>query len=515
MTRSVEEISRGLEPARSARPIAPGTRIHVVGAAGSAAAASLLFAQAAGAVVSGCDAGEPTRYSDGVIEAGIEIAWSHDAAHVVRDGVAIIDRLAVSKALTSVDPDQPELHAAHAAGIVATSCQQLIADAIATRGGGLVGVGGTHGKSTTTGWVVHLLVRAGLDPSAFVGALLPGDLTGGRPAVVRLGDGPVTVVEADEYAGNFDPFRPSVGVVINADWDHPDVFPDRAAVVEAFAGWVRRFGGPAPVLVANVGDPGARELLEELRDWTGTVLPFRVIDRATAGEAEALRRGLAGPGGRALVGRHREIDGRTELTVHGLDGTPEGRLVVLRLAGRHNADDALAAAGAALATGVEPATILLGLASFQGVGRRFELKGDVGGVVVLDDYAHHPTAIRATLDAVALRYPGRRVWAVYEPLTFHRTAAMLESFADVLARADRVAIIDIFAVRDPDTTIVSAADLAAAVERHGTAAIAPGSAEATADVLATAVAPGDVVLVMGGGRSTVTAERLVDRLSAG
>ena len=145
---------------------------------------------------------------------------------------------------------------------------------------------------------------------------------------------------------------------------------------------------------------------------------------------------------------------------------------------------------------------------------RFELKGDIGGVVVLDDYGHHPTAIAATLDAVALRYPGRRVWAVYEPLTYHRTAAMLEPFADVLARADRVAIADIFAGRDQDTTIVSAADLAAAVTARGTPALAPGSAEATADALAPLVEAGDVVLVMGGGRSSLIAERLVEALGA-
>ena len=163
-----------------------------------------------------------------------------------------------------------------------------------------------------------------------------------------------------------------------------------------------------------------------------------------------------------------------------------------------------------------PEAVLDGLRTFRGVGRRFELKGDVGGVVVLDDYGHHPTAIGATLDAVALRYPGRRIWAVYEPLTFHRTAAMLEPFADVLARADRVAVADIFAVRDPDTTIVSAADLAAAVELRGTPAIAPGSVEATADAIAPQLVPGDVVLVMGGGRSSVIAERLVQTLrSAG
>ena len=111
-------------------------------------------------------------------------------------------------------------------------------------------------------------------------------------------------------------------------------------------------------------------------------------------------------------------------------------------------------------------------------------------------------------------YPGRRLWAVYEPLTYHRTAAMLDAFADVLARADRVAIADIFAVRDPDTTIVSAADLAEAVAARGTPAIAPGSVEATSDALAPLVEAGDVVLVMGGGRSSVIAERLVDTLEA-
>ena len=523
MTRTVEEIGRGLEAARPPRPIAAGTVIHVLGAAGSAAAASLLFGQHAGGAMSGCDAGEPTRYSDAVVASGIPIGWRHDPAHVVRDDRPIVDRIAVSKALTSVDPDQPELHAAHAAGIVATSCQQLIADAIATLGGELVAVAGTHGKSTTTGWVVHLLTRAGLDPSAFVGALLPADLTGGEPAVVRFGRGRVTVVEADEYAGNFDPYRPSIGVVLNADWDHPDVFADRSAVVTAFEGWVRRFeprlSGEPPTLVAGAGDPGTVELLGRLTDWPGRLLAVSVVEGdsdVAVGRLDELRRlrTTAGPA-RSVVGRHTiGPDGRTELIVHGLDPDDAvGRAVRLRLPGRHNADDALGAAGAALAYGLAPDDVLAGLASFGGVGRRFEVKGVVGGVVVVDDYGHHPTAIAATLDAVALRYPGRRVWAVYEPLTFHRTAAMLEAFAAVLARADQVAIVDIFAVRDPDTTIVSAGDLARAVERLGTPAIAPGSAEATAEALAGSVRSGDLVLVMGGGRSTVVAERLVAALA--
>jgi UDP-N-acetylmuramate--alanine ligase len=432
-----------------------------------------------------------------------------------------VELLAVTKAITSVAPDHPELDAAHEAGIHLVSCQQLIADAAATRGLRTLAAAGTHGKSTTSGWIVHLLAEAGLDPTAFVGALLPVAMTAGHPTTVRIGVGRDFVVEADEYAGNFDPFRPAIAVVLNADWDHPDVFADRAAVVDAFERWVRRFdgGGEAPVLAANVGDLGVRELVARLPDWPGRLVAFEVVlEGATDPTARlaSLAADLATAAGpaAALVATLRIGDaGVSHLVMHGLPGlgpTP----VTLRLVGRHCADDALGAAAVALAAGVEPASVVAGLASFEGVGRRFELKGDVAGVVVLDDYGHHPTAIATTLEAVRLKYPGRRVWAVYEPLTYHRTAVMLEQFADVLATADRVAIAEIFAVRDPDTTITSAQALADAVNRRGRAlALSPGTVEETADVLAPLMEPGDVVLVMGGGKSHILAERLVDRLA--
>ena len=147
------------------------------------------------------------------------------------------------------------------------------------------------------------------------------------------------------------------------------------------------------------------------------------------------------------------------------------------------------------------------------MGRRLEVKGQPRGVLVLDDYGHHPTAIAATMAAVRERYPGRRLWAVYEPLTFHRTAAMLEAFADVLATADQAVIADIWAGRDADTTLTSAAALAAAITARGRPPRRRrASVEETADYLAERVAGGDVVLVMGGGRSYVIAERLVDLL---
>jgi UDP-N-acetylmuramate--alanine ligase len=163
------------------------------------------------------------------------------------------------------------------------------------------------------------------------------------------------------------------------------------------------------------------------------------------------------------------------------------------------------------------AAITTALATFGGVGRRLERKGEAAGVVVYDDYGHHPTAIVATVAAVRQREPERRVWAVYEPLTYHRTAAMLSAFADALAEADAVAVADIWPGRDVDTTLVSAADLARAVSvlRPDIPVLAPGSVEATADALAREVRSGDAVLVMGGGASYRIGERLLERLEAG
>ncbi len=519
--RSAAEIGAGPEPARAARPIGAGQRIHVVGAGGAAAAAAALHAHHAGGAVSGCDPGGPSQYTAPLVDAGVPLAWGHDAAHVVVDGRALQDRLAVTKALTSVQPNHPELVAARTAGLPVTSVQQLIADAAATAGQRLVAVAGTHGKSTTTGWVVHLLTEAGRDPSAFVGALLPAALVGGsRPSTARFGSGPDFVVEADEYAGNFDPYRPAIGALINADWDHPDVFADRAAVVDAFAAWIRRFdgGGERPVLVANAGDPGVREVLELLRDWSGRLVVVSLVEglkpdaQAVRADLAARYRTAAGPASSTVARRSVGPAGEGSLEIHGL-GLSAPISAGLAQAGRHNADNGLVAVAVAVAAGVEPARAAAAMGTFGGVGRRLEVAGDVGGIIVLDDYGHHPTALAATFAAVAERYPGRRLWAVYEPLTYHRTAAMLGDFARVLEQADRVVIAQIHAGRDPDTTVSSAAALAEAVSERGrTPAWAPGTVEETADWLAPRVAPGDIVLVMGGGRSYVIAERLVAHL---
>jgi UDP-N-acetylmuramate--alanine ligase len=515
VTASSDRVRGGLAPAREARPIRAGERIHVVGAAGAGASAAALLAAKAGALVTACDVGGPSPYTAALEAIGISVAAGHSPGHVTTTPRP--ERLAVTKALTAIDPDHPELLEARRANIPIEPWQQVVADAAVGRT--LVGVAGTHGKSTTAGWLVHVLADAGADPLAFVGALLPSDVTGGPPATARWGGGPVFVAEADEYAGNFDPYRPDVAILTSAEWDHPDVFADRAAVIDAFTTWLRS-APPDGVLIANVADEGVAEVVERLRGWPGTVTAYALVDQAPqriGSYARAISERFVtarGPAG-TLLGRVTETRPvGTTLEIHGLDPLAGPVSVQLRTAGRHNAANALAVAAAAMTLGIGADDIAAGLGSFDGVGRRLELKGEAGGVTVYDDYGHHPTAIHETIAAVRQRAPGRRVWAALEPLTFHRTAAMFDELAAVLTEADAVAVADIWAGRDPDTTIASAGHLAAAVaaRRPEMPVLAPGSPEATGDRLATEVRAGDVVLVMGGGRSYRIGERLLERL---
>jgi UDP-N-acetylmuramate--alanine ligase len=471
-------------------------------------------------VASGCDPGGPSQYTPALEAAGIPLAWAHDPAHVT--GPERPHRLAVTKALTAVDPDHPELAAARAARIPVEPWQQVVADAAAGRT--LAAVAGTHGKSSTSGWLVHTLVAAGVDPAAFVGALLPTSVTGGAPATARWGAGPF-VVEADEYAGNFDAYRPDLIVLTSVEWDHPDVFADTTAVSSAFETWIRAAaaGGAEPTLIANVGDPNVATLGRRLiGTWPGRLILTAVID-APAQRLDGFARGLAeefadghGPAP-VLLARiaTADADGTTvQLYSRALLGEPH--TIRLATAGRHNVANALGVVAAARALDVPAEPALAGVTSFAGVGRRLERKGEAAGVTVYDDYGHHPTAIRETIAALRQREPGRRLWAVYEPLTFHRTAAMLDDFATVLATADAVAVADIWAGRDPDTTVASATGLAEAVaaRRPEIPVAAPGSVEDTAAWLAAEVRSGDTVLVMGGGRSYRIGELLLERLGS-
>ncbi len=508
MTRRIEEIGAGIAPARPGAPLKLPLRLHIVGVGGTAATAAALHAAALGVNVSGYDRNLAPATAQLLQGAGVTISAEGDLRPV---GTAHL--VAVSKAITSTLPNHPQLEAARAAGVPIISLQQVIADVAATRGGALIGVAGTHGKTTSTGWLLAALQASGRDPSAFVGGPLPAGQGSPAGAPVHLGVEPGFIVEADEYGGNFDPYAASAALILNVDWDHPDIFPDREAAVATFVAWA------TPVLdrgvvVVNIADRGGEETTALLKQRDrGNLITYAVRSH---GHAETIADVTAelledGKGGVALQGLR--LSPRALTLAPGLSELRDETLRI-GLLGAHNAANALGVATIGAAVGGSADGIRRALAEFPGVGRRMEIRYDRGGLTILDDYGHHPTAIDATIATVRLRYPGRPLLLAIEPLTYHRTAAMLDELARSCAAADRVVVADIFAVRDTDLTTTSAAALATAIAALGVPAVAPGSVEASADLLAGSLPPHAVVLVMGGGRSTELATRLAATLAA-
>ncbi len=462
-----------------------GERIHLIGAAGSGAAGVALLLHHAGALVDGCDTDTPSPYTPPLEAAGIVVASGHDPAHL-----SGVDRVAISPALR-IHPDLPELTAAHDSGIPVVPWQALLGELMAAPGRIGLAVTGTHGKSTTTALLGHLLVSAGLDPTVEVGAFIPA-----WGATVRPGSGAPFVVEADEFGDNFLHYHPAGAVVTNVEMDHPDYFADRDAVLDSMERFVRgmgehpRLGGRLLLTVA--ADDGSQALLERLGDWPGRVVRY-------------------GPGG------HTEAR-RVTLTADGTDFDLLGERFHSPLAGEHNVLNATAALLLASELGVPALALVAGLRSFPGAGRRMELITDTAGVIVYDDYGHHPTEVRATLAAMRQRVGERRLWAVFEPHMYSRTALLLDEFAQAFSAADEVVIADIFASRDSEEAMraTSAEALADAIERTSAVpAIATGDVDATAAYVAEHLRPGDAVLVMGAGKSYRIARELADALASG
>jgi UDP-N-acetylmuramate--alanine ligase len=463
--------------------VAAGERIHVIGIAGSGAAGAALLLQGAGARVDGCDLDDPSPYTPPLDAAGIRHVIGHDPAHLTG-----VDRVAITPALRAV-AHHPELEAAEAQGLRVDTWQALLGELMAAPGRVGVGVTGTHGKSTTTALLGHLLAESGLDPTVEVGATIRS-----WGASVRAGEGAPFVVEADEFGDNFLNYHPAVAVVTNVEMDHPDYFADEEAVLDSFERFVRgmrALRGGTPLLITPAADPGAERLFERLGGWEGRVVRY-------------------GPGGEpAAAILERTPDG----TTFALFGRPFRTL----LAGDHNVLNATAALVAATELGAEPDRLAAALATFAGAGRRMELIADTAAVTIYDDYGHHPTEVRAALAAARQRVGAdRRLWAVFEPHMYSRTALLLDAFSTAFTDADEVVIADIFASRDTPEAMraTSAEALADAIERaSGIPSIATGDADATTDYVADHVADGDAVLVMGAGKSYRIARGLAERLA--
>jgi UDP-N-acetylmuramate--alanine ligase len=448
----------------------PPASIHFVGIGGIGMSGLARIFLSRGYAVSGSDA-QVSPQTEALEAIGIPVTIGHtDVSRAARADL-VVATAAVSGANAEIDAarraNRPIVKRAAALGALANARVN-------------VAVAGSHGKSTTSGMITTALLALGHDPSYAVGAIVAASGVNASP-----GRGPAMVVEADEYDYSFLTLTPDVAVVTNVDYDHPDVFPDQAAYDSAFCRFIKQIR-PGGTLVMSEDDEGARRLLEN----PTFVWPDHV---AWFGESEHAEWQL------------KRID--TEWFVR----TPDGQTLPLNMQvpGLHNALNAVAAVAALSALGIAPGEAVRGVAQFSGVGRRFELKGEAANIVVVDDYAHHPVELKATLLAARSRYPGRRLWAVFQPHTYSRTKALLDDWASGLGIADEVALLDIYAARERDMLGVSSDDIAA---RLGKWTLRVATPDEAAERLVGLLAPGDVVLTIGAGDVTRTGPLLLDLL---
>jgi UDP-N-acetylmuramate--alanine ligase len=454
-----------LDPA-DARPI------HFVGIAGAGMSALAELFTLRGVRVSGCDT-HPENAAD-LVRLGIAVQGAHSPDHV--DGVRAL-------VVTSAMPrDHPEIARARALGIPVVRRAEALGDV--TAGTMLVGVAGTHGKSTTTVLTTEALAAAGLAPTGYVGARV----TSWR-GNVRAGGGERFVVEADEYDRSFLALAPTVAVVTNLEADHMDIYRDFDDLRSTFAQYVR--GARYVVLCAD--DPEANRI-------------------ATPPTAEVIRYGLTSPDARLrATDLRREGIGTRFAVVY--DGKPSGE-VVLAVPGEHNVRNALAALAVGLALGATVPQMAPGIAAFRGVERRFQLLGEAGGALVVDDYAHHPTEVRATIQAARAAAPERRLLIAFQPHLFSRTRDLARQFAEALSLADVVYLLDIYPSREQPIAGVTSELIAAAMRERGRPPVWQGARGALAGALAGNVRAGDLVITMGAGDVTRCGAELLASLGA-
>ena len=439
-----------------------------IGGAGMSALAELLRRR--GVHVTGCDA-VPDGAAD-VARQGIAVAAGHDPAHL--DGVRAL-------VITSAVPrDHPELLRARELGIPVIRRAEALGEAIGSAL--LIAVAGTHGKTTTTVMATEALAAAGGSPTGLAGGRVPhwhGNL--------RAGDDALFVVEADEYDRSFLALAPTIAVITNVERDHLDIYTDLADIRSAF----EQFLAPARTVVLCADDAGASAL----------TIPEGI---------EILTYGLGTETARLSAHEILSVEGRLRFLVR-LDGTELGELA-LRVPGVHNVRNALAALGCGLTLGMSLERMRRGLEAFEGVERRFQRLGSVRGVQVVDDYAHHPTEITATLEAARAAFPGRRLIAAFQPHLFTRTRDFADAFGVALTRADLVFLTAIYPAREQPLPGVTSEIVADAMRKAGRPPEWVGERSALAEALAAEARDGDVVLTLGAGDITQTGRELLQRL---
>jgi UDP-N-acetylmuramate--alanine ligase len=454
--------------------IPPGSTIHLVGIGGAGMSSLAVLLHGLEYRVTGSDlSGGPVI--EGMLASGIMVTIGHRAENVV-DAALVVRSSAI--------PDEnPEIQAAFRQGITVLKHAEMIGTISQSQR--TLAVGGTHGKTTTTAMLSSILIAADLDPIVLVGGVVPNLGSG-----AHLGRGGYFVVEADEFDRRFLALHPEIAVVTSVEPDHLDYYGTFSAVREAFATFVGQVTSDGWIIL-NADNPAANALAD--------LRPEQSVSYGLTALADWRAAGITG-----------NEDGGNDFVVYAHD-LLVGRFH-LKVPGRHNVSNALAAAVAAGRVGVDFTTAATALENFTGVQRRLQRVGEVNGIVVVDDYAHHPTKIRASLAGLREQHPGRIV-CLFQPHLYHRLTSLFDNFARAFIDADDVIVTDVYAPagRGPTAGERTSKELARAIA--GTRAIYGGSLSDSTDLLVASSRPGDLVVIMGAGDVTTAAGITLKRLA--
>ena len=394
---------------------------------------------------------------------GASIVYGQKAENITDD----IDLVVYTAA---IHPDNPEFQAVIRKGIPHMDRAELLGQ-IMSNYKNSIAVSGTHGKTTTTSMLSLIMLAGACDPTISVGGILK-DIDGN----IRVGRSQNFITEACEYTNSFLKFNPRIELILNVDADHLDFFKDLDDIRHSFRLFTEKLNKDG-ILIIN-GD------IPDLSYFTQG-LPCKIITYGLEADDDYTAKNIS---------FNEYACGSYDLYVNGekLDH------ITLNVTGLHNVSNSLAAIAAARELGIPMEHIKAGLMKFKGTDRRFEYKGEVNGITILDDYAHHPTEIEATLTA-AKNYPHRKIWCAFQPHTYTRTKALLHEFGKALSLADHVVLADIYAAREADTGEIHSKDLQAEIRRQGTEVDYFSTFEEIENFLLKNCHPGDLVITMGAG----------------
>jgi len=460
------------------------THVHFIGIGGSGLSAIARLLLESGYTVSGSDRAF-SPFADEVRKAGASVYIGHHARNL-----AGADWVVRSSAITD---DNPEVRAAKRAGIPVYKRADFLGQLMSDKTG--IAIAGTHGKTTTTAMTAWVLHELGRKPSFIVGSVMNN-----LGVNARAGKSKLFVIEADEYDNMFLGLKPQIAVVTSVEHDHPDVFPTFESMYSAFEKFVDLLPADG-TLIACVEDVGAASLIAHARKMGKNVVSYSVQGEMTINSPNWVQ-------GRGLRPNYRggfDFIASSNLGRDSLDSTG----VSLQVPGEHNVRNALAVLGIVDLLGLSREKAVKALSEFTGTARRFQLRGEVNGISVFDDYAHHPTEIKATLAGARARYPERRIWAVWQPHTYSRTQTLFLEFARAFKDADEVIVMEVYAAREPKQDFTSA-EIVSAMPHLSARYIK--SLNKVSDYLLKNLKPGDVVLVLSAGDADQISTNVVKAL---